>query len=119
MADGRDGIDSGGEFYRTRVDRKSDRGAAGGLARGRGPLLGLLPGRRAGDIDNVGDRHVLAMVVTPGAKPGGFRPRSLDAANFPLSDVRAALGPYLNVCLITRRHRSQSEGGLAPTVRSL
>ena len=29
-----------------------------------------------------------------------FRPRSLDALNFLLADVRGALGPYLNVFLV-------------------
>jgi hypothetical protein len=36
------------------------------------------------------------------ATPKGFRPRSLDAINFLLADVRGALGPYLNVFLVTR-----------------
>jgi hypothetical protein len=31
----------------------------------------------------------------------GFRPASLDALNFLLADVRGALGPYLNVFLVT------------------
>jgi len=41
-----------------------------------------------------------------------FRPASLDALNFLLSDVRGALGPYLNVFLVTQRHWSQSRVGL-------
>jgi hypothetical protein len=36
------------------------------------------------------------------------RPASLDALNFLLSDVRGALGPYLNVFLVTQQHRSQA-----------
>jgi hypothetical protein len=40
--------------------------------------------------------------MTPVAKSGRFHPRSLDAINFPFSDMRGALGPYLNVFLVTR-----------------
>ena len=36
----------------------------------------------------------------------GFRPISLDAINFLLADVRGALGPYLNVFLVTQQHCS-------------
>src|SRR5437870_4600156 len=43
-----------------------------------------------------------------------FRPASLDALNFLLSDVRGALGPYLNVFLITQQHWSQTEVRLVP-----
>ena len=45
-----------------------------------------------------------------------FRPASLDALSFLLADVRGALGPYLNVFLVTRRHWSQSEVGLVTAV---
>jgi uncharacterized membrane protein len=38
-----------------------------------------------------------------------FNPRSLDAINFLLADVRGALGPYLNVFLVTQQHWSQSQ----------
>jgi MFS family permease len=48
-----------------------------------------------------------------------FQPRSLDAINFLLSDVRGALGPYLNVFLVTQQHWSQSEVGLVTTVSGL
>ncbi|MBI3796583.1 MAG: MFS transporter [Deltaproteobacteria bacterium] len=41
-----------------------------------------------------------------------FRPASLDALNFLLSDVRGALGPYLNVFLVTQQQWNQSEVGL-------
>jgi len=34
--------------------------------------------------------------ILPQARRAGFRPRSLDAVNFLLADVRGALGPYLN-----------------------
>src|SRR2546427_2119131 len=49
----------------------------------------------------------------------GLRPISLDAINFLLADVRGALGPYLNVFLVTRQHRSLSEVGLVTTVGGL
>ena len=55
----------------------------------------------------------------PGTKGARFRPRSLDAVNFLLADVRGALGPYLNVFLVTRQHWSQSEVGLVTTVGGL
>ena len=48
-----------------------------------------------------------------------FKPRSLDAVNFLLADVRGALGPYLNVFLVTRQHWSQSEVGLVTTISGL
>jgi hypothetical protein len=38
--------------------------------------------------------------MTP-AQSEGFNPHSLDAINFLLADVRGALGPYLNVFLVT------------------
>ncbi len=44
---------------------------------------------------------------------------SLDAANFLLADVRGALGPYLNVFLVTQQHWSQSETGLVTMVGGL
>jgi len=40
------------------------------------------------------------------AARAGFRPASLDAVNFLLADVRGALGPYLNVFLVTQQHWS-------------
>lgn len=46
-----------------------------------------------------------------GSPASRFRPVSLDALNFLLSDVRGALGPYLNVFLVTQRHWSQTEVG--------
>ena len=48
-----------------------------------------------------------------------FRPGSLDALNFLLADVRGALGPYLNVFLVTQQHWSQSSVGLVTTVTGL
>jgi MFS family permease len=53
------------------------------------------------------------------AKERGFNPLSLDAINFLLADVRGALGPYLNVFLVTQQHWSQSEVGLVTTVGGL
>src|SRR5439155_14582425 len=49
----------------------------------------------------------------------GFRPVSLDAINFLLADVRGALGPYLNVFLVTQQGWSQSSVGLMTTVGGL
>ena len=51
----------------------------------------------------------------------GLTPKaySLDAINFLLSDVRGALGPYLNVFLVTQQHWSQSEVGVVTTVSGL
>ena len=53
------------------------------------------------------------------ARRAGFRPRSLDAVNFLLADVRGALGPYLNVFLITQQHWSQTEVGWVTTIGGL
>jgi MFS family permease len=61
----------------------------------------------------------MAVAVTPAPQGGRFRSASLDAINFLLSDVRGALGPYLNVFLVTRQHWSQSEVGLVTTVSGL
>jgi predicted MFS family arabinose efflux permease len=48
-----------------------------------------------------------------------FNPFSLDAVNFLLADVRGALGPYLNVFLVTQQNWSQSEVGLVTTIGGL
>ena len=61
----------------------------------------------------------MAVAVTPAAKQAGFRAGSLDAVNFLLSDVRGALGPYLNVFLVAQQHWSQAEVGLVTTVGGL
>lgn len=58
------------------------------------------------------------MVLTS-TKSERFQPFSLDAINFLLADVRGALGPYLNVFLVTQRHWSQSEVGLVTTIGGL
>src|SRR5947209_2340400 len=44
---------------------------------------------------------------------------SLDALNFFLADVRGALGPYLNVFLVTQQGWSQSSVGVMTTVGGL
>ncbi len=54
-----------------------------------------------------------------GVNSGKFRPASLDALNFLLADVRGALGPYLNVFLVTQQHWSQEAVGLVTTVGGL
>ena len=48
-----------------------------------------------------------------------FQPASLDAINFLLADVRGALGPYLNVFLVTHQQWSQEAIGLVTTVGGL
>jgi MFS family permease len=53
------------------------------------------------------------------SKDKHFNPFSLDAINFLLADVRGALGPYLNVFLVTQRHWSQTEVGLVTTLGGL
>ena len=58
------------------------------------------------------------MAVTS-TKSKRFNPRSLDAINFLLADVRGALGPYLNVFLVTQQHWSQSQVGLVTTISGL
>jgi MFS family permease len=55
--------------------------------------------------------------TSAGSKP--FDPRSLDAVNFLLADVRGAFGPFLNVFLVSQQHWSQSEVGLATTISGL
>ena len=44
-----------------------------------------------------------------------FHPVSLDALNFLLADVRGALGPYLNVFLVTQQNWSQAAVGVVTT----
>ena len=57
--------------------------------------------------------------VTSQARRANFRPWSLDAVNFLLADVRGALGPYLNVFLITQQHWSQTQVGWVTTISGL
>jgi MFS family permease len=58
------------------------------------------------------------MAVTS-TKRMGFNPLSLDAINFLLADVRGAVGPYLNVFLVTQQHWSQSQVGVVTTIGGL
>jgi MFS family permease len=58
------------------------------------------------------------MAVTS-TKRKGFNPLSLDAINFLLADVRGAMGPYLNVFLVTQQHWSQSQVGVVTTIGGL
>jgi MFS family permease len=58
-------------------------------------------------------------VVVKTAPGKRFNPRSLDAVNFLLADVRGALGPFLNVFLVTQQQWSQSEVGLVTTISGL
>ncbi|MBB6250813.1 MFS transporter [Nitrospirillum iridis] len=48
-----------------------------------------------------------------------FHPASLDAINFLLADVRGALGPFLNVFLVTQQGWSQSAVGAMTMVSGL
>jgi hypothetical protein len=64
------------------------------------------------------DRDAMAVAVTSAAAKR-FNPLSLGAVNFLLADVRGALGPYLNVFLVTRQHWSLSEVGLVTTIGGL
>jgi MFS family permease len=58
------------------------------------------------------------MAITTSRSSNGARfwPVSLDATNFLLADVRGALGPYLNVFLVTQQGWSQSSVGLMTTI---
>ena len=57
--------------------------------------------------------------MTSDQKSGRFHPISLDAINFLLADVRGAVGPYLNVFLVTRQHWSQAGVGMVTMVGGL
>ena len=48
-----------------------------------------------------------------------LNPFSLDAVNFLSADVRGAVGPFLNVFLVTQQQWSQSEVGLVTTIGGL
>jgi MFS family permease len=54
-----------------------------------------------------------------GGDPDPAISRSLDALNFWLADVRGALGPYLNVFLVTQMHWSQTSVGWVTTASGL
>jgi MFS family permease len=57
--------------------------------------------------------------MTSDQKSSRFHPISLDAINFLLADVRGAVGPYLNVFLVTRQHWSQAGVGMVTMVGGL
>jgi len=56
--------------------------------------------------------------MRPG-KSKDFHPLSLDAVNFLLADVRGALGPYLNVFLVTEQQWTQTEVGWVTAIGGL
>jgi MFS family permease len=59
------------------------------------------------------------MAVKSKTKSRGFNPFSLDAVNFLAADVRGAVGPYLNVFLVTQQNWSQTDVGLVTTIGGL
>jgi MFS family permease len=59
------------------------------------------------------------MALIPDGQRTRFHNISLDAINFLLSDVRGALGPFLNVFLVTQQHWSQSLVGTVTMVSGL
>jgi MFS family permease len=59
------------------------------------------------------------MAVKSKTKSKRFNPFSLDAVNFLSADVRGAVGPYLNVFLVTQQHWSQTDVGLVTTIGGL
>ena len=59
------------------------------------------------------------MAVKSKTKQKGFNPFSLDAVNFLSADVRGAVGPYLNVFLVTQQHWSQTDVGFVTTISGL
>ena len=78
------------------------RGCAGATSCGRGAVAVVTDDRTA-----------------EGARAVRFSPLSLDAVNVLLADVRGALGPYLNVFLVTQRQWSQTDVGLVTTIAGL
>ena len=46
------------------------------------------------------------MAIKSKTKRKGFSPLSLDAVNFLAADVRGAVGPYLNVFMVTQQRWS-------------
>ncbi len=118
VADDRDGFDLGRQLHRAGLDRQSDRGAEGSRFRRDDRVLGLFQSRRATDRHHPHYRDAVAVAMTS-TKGKRFSPFSLDAINFLLADVRGAVGPYLNVFLVTQRHWSQSEVGLVTMIGGL
>jgi len=58
-------------------------------------------------------------VAVTSTKNKRFNPLSLDAVNFLSADVRGAVGPFLNVFLVTQQHWSQSQVGFVTTISGL
>jgi MFS family permease len=58
-------------------------------------------------------------IMSRSSSAAPFRAASLDALNFLLADVRGALGPFLNVFLVTQRQWSQESVGLVTTLGGL
>jgi Na+/H+ antiporter NhaD/arsenite permease-like protein len=118
MAGDRDGLDARRQLHRVGLDRQPDRGAEGGRFRCDDRLLGLFQGGRATDHHHPRARDAVAMAVIS-TESKAFNPLSLDAVNFLLSDVRGAMGPFLNVFLVTQQYWSLSQVGLATTISGL
>jgi MFS family permease len=59
------------------------------------------------------------VVAVTSTKSKRFNPLSLDAVNFLSADVRGAVGPFLNVFLVTQQHWSQSGVGFVTTISGL
>ena len=59
------------------------------------------------------------MAIKSNIKRREFNPFSLDAVNFLAADMRGAIGPYLNVFLVTQQHWSQTDVGVVTTVSGL
>src|ERR1700722_16252951 len=57
--------------------------------------------------------------ATPGMAAMISIPYALDALNFFAADARNALGPFVNVYLVTDRHWSQTEVGVVATTSGL
>src|SRR5712671_2935483 len=120
VADGRYGLNPGRQLHHAGLDRQSDRRAAGRRLRRDDRLLGLFQSRCAVDPPHPRDRDTVAVAVAvTSARGARFNPVSLDAINFLLADVRGALGPYLNVFLVTQQHWSLSEVGVVTTIGGL
>jgi MFS family permease len=66
--------------------------------------------------------HQSSETARPESRPverRNFNPRSLDAVNFLLADMRGAVGPYLNVFLVTQQGWSQEAVGAITTISGL
>ncbi len=59
------------------------------------------------------------MAIKSNIKRREFNPFSLDAVNFLAADLRGAIGPYLNVFLVTQQRWSQTDVGVVTTVGGL